>query len=360
MPDTWGAPLQAAYCPNCDWQYLLPQDQSPPQCPHCAQSALEQADDSAGGFNHPPELILPFTVSKETLNRQIEQFAKGIWFAPKDLKPDNLTTRVQPVFLPMWLVDSSVEALWQAEAGFDYEAVSHRDRYDQSGGGWSSQQFTETRVRWEQRVGRLKREYHNVPAPALEEHRTLTQQLGQFNIRKAQGYQPAAVGKAIVRLPNRSTTDAWPNAEPAIRAAAAAECQQASQAQHIRDFRWRPGFGHKNWTLLLLPVYTSYYLDDDNHPQPVLIHGETGNLTGPRRASMKRARNVTIAIVVVAAIIFFISIIIGLAALIMPALLIVAALGAVLAIITGMLAVAPLVIVWQVNRTQAAESRLST
>ena len=66
MPDTWGAALQAAYCSNCDWHYLLPQGQALPQCPHCARSVLEQLDDSAGGFNQPPEMVVPFAVAKES------------------------------------------------------------------------------------------------------------------------------------------------------------------------------------------------------------------------------------------------------------------------------------------------------
>ncbi len=353
----WGLSLQTTYCKQCDWRYLQPVDFAPRPCPHCFQANLSVVDESKNGSAPPPpELYLPFTASNESLTQNIERFAKGIWFAPGDLKAATLKTRLQRLYLPMWLVDGQVEATWQAETGFDYDAISHRDNFDQKQGGWTSQEITETRIRWEARVGRLRRTYHNVPAPALEEHFTLIKKLGQFNQRNSRPYQARAMGQALIRLPNRSTTDAWPDAVPAYQAAAAEECQTAAQADHLRGFRWSTHYHHKNWTLLLLPTFVTYYLDDDKQPQPVLIHGQTGQFSAPRRASMKRARMVALIIVAVAAVIFTISLILGAASLIAPPLLLFAALGAILAVLVGMMAVAPLIIAWQTNRTQKAAS----
>ena len=354
MPEssTWGMNLQGAYCESCDWHYLLPQSMPLPVCPHCCRSQLAGLDSEADNpaERYQPELLLPFAVSESVLKERIEQFAGSIWFAPGDLKAAALQSRLQQLYLPMWLVDSSVAAVWQAEAGFDYEAITHRDQFDQNQGGWHSQQITETRVRWEARVGKLQREYHNTPAPALEEHFVLMQRLGNFKITKGQPYQPQAAATGIIRLPNRSTTDAWPDAVPPLQNAAADECRQAAQADHIREFRWSSRYGHRHWTLLLLPVYTTYYLDDDQQPHPILIHGQTGQVSGPRRASMKRARMIALTIVIVAAIIFTISLIVGLIGLLVPPLLLVGGLGLVGAVIVGMLAIVPLVIVWQVNK----------
>jgi len=51
---------------------------------------------------------------------------------------------------------------------FNYEVVSHQERFSQNQGGWNSQEVTETRVRWELRRGRLDRVYSNNPIAALE------------------------------------------------------------------------------------------------------------------------------------------------------------------------------------------------
>jgi hypothetical protein len=361
MPESsvWGMNLQAAYCESCDWHYLLPSSMLLPPCPHCAGGQLAVLDSEAENptERYQPELMLPFTVATPSLTERIEQFAGSIWFAPGDLKATALQSRLQKLYLPMWLVDTNVAAMWQAEAGFDYEAITHREQFDQNQGGWHSQQITETRVRWEARVGQLQREYHNTPAPALEEHFTIMQRLGDFEITAGQPYQPQAAAQAIIRLPNRSTTDAWPDAVPPLQITAAEECRAAARANHIREFRWSSRYANQNWTMLLLPAYATYYLDDDGRPQPVLIHGQTGQVSGPRRASMKRARTIALIIVTVAAAIFTVSLILGLVGLLFPPLLLVGGLGLIGAVIVGMLAVAPLVIVWQVNKGSKSTER---
>ena len=246
----------------------------------------------------------------------------------------------------MWLVDSQVQATWQAEVGFNYEAVSHRDSFDEKGGGWQSQQFTETRIRWEPRVGKLTRTYHNITAPALEEHFALRDKLGRYDLEVGQGYQPEFMDQALVRLPNRSPEDAWPDAVPALKAMASEECCRAAGADHMRQFRWTEAYPDQNWTLFLLPMYVTYYFDDDENPQPVLIHGQTGQLSGYKRPSMKQARRSALIIVAVAVVIFGLSLIIGLASLVVRSLFPVAGVGVGIALVVGMSALTPMVIVW--------------
>lgn len=359
MPDptSWELDLRAAYCRQCDWHYLLPPDFSASDCPNCHQAQLAFLDDPERRLTHEfsPELYLPFTASNETLEHSIQAFAGGIWFAPDDLNVTTLKTRLQRLYFPMWLLDSSVEALWQAETGYNYEVISHRDRYDQGRGGWTSEQFTETRIRWEARLGRLRRTYHNIPAPALEEHFSLLRKLGDYPVNTARQYQPAAVSGTAVRIPNRSTTDARSEAMPVLHSAAAEECRRACQADHIRQFRWHNQHHNENWTLLLLPVFVTYYLDDDKRPQSVFIHGQTGKILAPRRASMKQARRAALIMVVIACVLFGLSLMTGLISFILPPLWVVAGLGVILAVIVGMLALTPLVMVWQINRSQAEQ-----
>jgi hypothetical protein len=353
LASAWGVNLEGAVCEHGDWSYLLPLGRLPLQCPNCLQAALsplaEQVDDLP--YNQPPELCLPFSVATDRLSQNIQNFASRIWFAPGDLKPSNLKERLQRLYLPMWLVDSRVQATWQAEAGFNYEAVSHQDQFDENKGGWVSRRVTETRIRWAPRLGRLRRAYHNIVAPALEEHSALKQKLGPYKLDTAQPYRAESLANTMVRLPNRAPVDAWPEAIPPIQSAAAEECRRACQADHWREFRWQAEYANQHWTLLLLPIYLTYYLDDDDHSQPILIHGQTGQLSGPQRASMKRAQRMALIIVAVAVIFFLLSLIVALASIFRPPLLLIAGIGLVMALIIGLLALLPLAIAWQFNRT---------
>lgn len=352
LTSAWKTPLEAAVCEHCDWSYLRPKDSLLQHCPHCFRSGLTPLSEGLEGlaYTHPPESLLPFMLASETVAGSIQNFAKGIPFAPSDLKPDNLWKRLRRLYLPMWLVDADVEAIWQAEAGYDYEVVSHQDRYDENRGGWSSHQVKEGRIRWEQRLGKLKRSYQNVVAPALEEQERMERSLGKFDLAEASAYQPQALENAFVRLPNRAPEDAWGDAKSAFQAAAAEECRQAASADHIRQFSWKSEYSSQNWTLLLQPLYSTYYLDDDGNPQAVLVQGQTGNISGSRRASMKQGRRAALIILGIAALIFVLSLILSAASALMPVLLALGVLGLAIALLVGASAVLPIATVWWFNR----------
>jgi hypothetical protein len=355
----WDLPLIVTVCEHCDWNFLLPVGSLPQTCPHCFQGSLAavKEDLQEMAYLKPPELLLPFTLPSASLSKVIQEFASDIPFAPKDLKPETLQGRLQRLYIPMWLVDADVQAIWQAEAGYDYEVVSHQDHYSENRGGWASREVKESRVRWEPRLGRLERGYQNIAAPALEEHNQLKKALGSYNLAEARPYHPQGLENAFVRLPNRSSEDAWPEAQPAIQAAAAEECRRAASADHIRQFSWKPEFKRLNWTLLLLPLYTSYYLDDEDKSQPVLLHGQTGRVHGIRRASMKRAKRAALIVLGVAVFVFLLSLLLAAASVLAPPILALAVLGLVVALLVGAGAALPIATVWWFNRNQKNQGK---
>ncbi len=210
----WGAPRLPLICNRCDWRYVVPGDAVPTACPHCASPEIETLVPGTAQFPYvaPPELVVPFAAGAEVVSRQLAAFAEEIPFPPESLSAEALAGRMQRLFVPMWLVDTEAESLWQAEVGFDYEVVSHRERYV-DGGGWQTQEVRVNRVRWEPRVGRLARHYDNIAAPALTSHQALERVLGGYDLRAAVRYDPAALADALVRVPDRAPDAAWPDAQ---------------------------------------------------------------------------------------------------------------------------------------------------
>lgn len=353
VAESWGADLAAVVCEACDWSFLKPENLQLDRCPHCFRPGLKRIDAQVSQlpYTQPPELCLPYTLSEAQLSQAIQNFAGGIPYPPQDLNPTALQVRLQRVYLPMWLVDAGVSATWKAEAGFNYQVVSHQDRY--SGSGWTSQQVKEGRIRWEPRLGRLERRYLNVAAPALEEHPRLRDRLGAFDLSTARPYQPGDTQKAFVRLPDRPPQDAWSDAQLALQATAAEECRQAARADHLRQFAWQPAYTDQNWTQLLLPVYAAYYLDDEQQAQSLLIHGQSGKIDGQRRASMQRATRAALVWLGAAALIFVLGLILAGASLILPPLLALGIIGLALGLVTGLGAIVPLGRAWMFNRSQS-------
>jgi hypothetical protein len=350
----WGKVNQALTCENCDWRFFRINEITISRCPHCYSQKVASLDQEEIShlITDKPERFIPFSTNLDLINRSFQKFIKSIRFAPKDLSIQSLQDRLTAVFFPNWLVDVEVEAIWEAEFGYDYEVVSHRERYDQNFGGWKTQEITETRTRWEKRVGCLNRAYQNLHAPGMEEDVELIRRIGKFDIREGELYEISAIEDSFVSLPSRSTEDAWPAAIPTVQAVASSECLQAASADHIRQFRWNPSYRNHNWSLLLMPMYTTYYLDDDNIPQVVHLNGQTGRLFGARRASMKKARRSSLIIVVIALVIFMMSVVLALGSLVLPPLIIPGGIGIILSILVGIMAVIPVGIVWQFNRSE--------
>ena len=352
----WGIPLTSVYCPQCDWHYFIRQGLDDVHCPHCFQAnltPLEDADEQLP-YHLPPELIQPFTVSKNVVEQHIQDFVHDIPFAPDDLNVEALRSRVQRFYLPMWLVDSDIAATWEAEVGFNYAVVSHRERYNE-GKQWTTEEHTETRIRWEKRIGQLTRHYNNILAPALDDHAALRDALGRYSPQTAHAYTPTSIGKSLIRLPDRAPKAAWSGAVPHLQATAASDCRQAAQADRIRHHRWAPTYTNVNWTQLLQPVYATYYVDDAGRPQTILINGQTGQLFGQRRASMRRAQQRAVIIAIIATVFLVLGLCLIGTGFMMPPVLIVGIILAILAVGGGAAgALVPILVAHRFNRQEQA------
>lgn len=353
----WGQGVVCLICQNCDWRYLVGTGYVPQECPHCHAHQLEQYQEEDFSmmvdFIKPPELHLPFSFPQGQVNEKIQNFAKNIPFAPDDLRLDNLQERLQKIYLPLWLVDSQVSATWQSECGYYYQVKSHQEKY--SGGRWQTQEVIETRTRWEPRLGRLARSYQNIAAPAMEEHRRLMTVLGNYEYKKAEPVTTQSLFEdtaqpALVSIPSRDKDDAWPDTLPRFQEQAMEESRQACAADQIREFQWKPEFSNQNWTLFLLPMWSSYYLDDENKAQSILVNGQSGQMSGTRRASMKKAKKVSLTILIAAIIAFILTVVVGLISMAVPDLTVVAGIGLLISLMIALAAIYPIATVWNVNR----------
>jgi hypothetical protein len=345
-------------CEACDWRYLVPKVNADtnrlPPCPHCFEERLISIRDELPELPpiFPPEAQIPFTADEAIVRSEINRFSKGIPFAPTDLSAEKLIDRLSKMYLPVWWVDSQVQARWELEAGFNYQVRSYQDQYDQNRGGWISNQVTEQRVRWEPRVGGLDRTYTNIPVSAVEGKIEADDWLFADRQNKVEPYMQEKLADAMVRLPDRPPEDAWSEAIPKLRAAAANECRMAIQADHQRNFHWHPEYLNQNWTMMLYPAYSSYYLDDEGKHQTVMINGLTGEMRGDRRASPRRARGYAVRILVVSGVMFILGLLTSILGSVIPGMLILGVLGLTASLFIGLGALVPIAMAWNFNRMQ--------
>ena len=342
----WGLGLTAIHCTLCGEAHLAPEDAIPPRCPFCLQGPV--APQPAYLRDEAPEQVLPYSISRRKLNGILEGWMEGVRFRPDELEPEVMARRAQRYFVPLWLVDGRVEGAWRADVGFDYQAVSYQDRYS-DGGGWSSREVKEGRVRWEPRAGRIDRGYDNVAAPAMDDHRAMMKRLGKYKLGQRTDYSPEAVSGSAIRIPTLDPDAAWDGVEAALVRAAGAECREAAGADHIRDFTPEVGYSDLNWTLLLLPAFVTWYRQGER-VWPVLVNGQSGRVSGVRRASARKANTTSMAIGGVALLLILFGGLLSLLGAAFPPLIAVGGLILVVGLLTGLAAPIPAVSVWVFNR----------
>ena len=276
-----------ASCPHCHGTFQA--RVLPAICPLC-HSGKPQAMEKSAMADHLEaiEACIPHRFEFSKLGPQVRSFVREIPLPPKDLNLKNQLQRLQKLYLPMWWVDAQVMAFWQAEVAFPYEVLSHEENYES--GHWQTKESRETRLKWEWRGGTLERQYDNTPAPALISFRKIESTLGYFDQDLAKPFQPESLHDTILKWPDKGIQEAWHEALYDLDQRAQEECRTAANGDQIRSFSWEPVFTDKNWTQLLLPLYVSYYEDDQGQIHPIYFHGQTGKAAGVKRASEKKAR----------------------------------------------------------------------
>jgi len=351
----WNTDRQPAGCSQCERVFLVFAEQIDALCPICRTGKLtpQPAHIRPGE----PEKMLPFMLDQARLRTIYQGFVSGVWIRPEDFTPENLLSRTVPIFWPMWLVDADIKGHWQMEAGFDYQVESAKEVYQD--GRWVSRKQIEDRIRWEPRLGEIDTQVNNIPVPALEDHHNRWGVTGKYPIEEMQAVQLDRLTNAPIECPDLPPEDAWPLAKPHIDRAAGEICRKAAGAQHQKNFAIKADYPKQNWSQLLLPAYTTYYLDDEGQPQIVIVNGQTGQIAGPRLASRKRGLRIAGIIAGAAGLLFLLALAGLLLTAVFPPAGIVAALLGVLGFALGIAALVPAIWPAQWNRKQEDAPRLA-
>jgi len=344
----WGYPLQPAHCPKCDVAHLIPADMETALCPACYDAHLEPQPTLVNPEH--PELVLDFAISPSQMRERFQDWLKGVWLHPEELKTEFLTRRLTRTFIPLWLIDGKVVGTWQAQMGYDYQVASSQEVFND--GKWTTRKLTETRIRWEPRSGTAKRTYQNLSIPALDDHSRLIKNLGKFKLENATNYTSKPLERASIRVPSLLPEAAWPFAKTGFDRLVAEDCRRASGAQHVDEFIIDADYQDQNWTQLLLPVFTTAYRDENGKVHPILINGQNGKIFGVKFASQKQGRNWSLGLFVVALISFALGLLFAAGTALLPLLGVISLAFFASALFIGIIAPIPVIWAWNFNRSK--------
>ena len=268
-----------ASCDRCGADHLVPDGVLGP-CPSCGRAELSPSA-SAGSDVARPELVVPFVLDAEAaLAALVAHVKEGGWFLSGDLGREALRKTLRRAWWPQWLVDAELDGVFSLEVGFDYQVKSNKERFD--GSRWTVVEEIDTRIRWEPRVGRIRRRLHNVETPALVGAAGWSARVGATDRGTARDFVDADLEDVAVRLPDLPPDAAGGPALPALTDAAGALARSGAAAAHKRDITLAGRWSDQHWTWLLLPVWTASYADGGGQRWLLVVNGQTGAVTGAR------------------------------------------------------------------------------
>ncbi len=287
IPPEWGIQRVISDCPKCHSSFLIPEIDLETKCPVCFQGNLEE---STSLFRRePPEKIIPLVIDPKRAIPLLDKFVNEVKIRCDDFSTQQLSSRMKLFYFPMWLVDATVNGQWDARAGFPQQVKSSIERFNN--GTWQSQDVIEKKLRWEKRIGEISRRYENIAVLANSTfQKILTYRTNNHNydLNQSIPYSPSILSKNPIAVPNIEPEIAWQSAQPIFEKLAHNDVVTACDADQIQDYHINPTFEDFNWTQVLLPVLSTYYLDDEGQYQVIMINGQTGEIKGKRIASQRK------------------------------------------------------------------------
>ena len=284
----WKTDVQIVECPTCQWKFVQP-NTNQMTCPNCGTAGLNPIVNASEDLIIEPEKMVPFSVDEDTRNRGVSWLALSVPYPPDDLTEANLLQRLRPVYLPIWLIDADVSGEWTGKFAYQYNVKSVKSAFRQ-GVGWASREEIEQKYDWKPRAGRLKRRYDNMPIPALQDHQTLMPDASDYYDGNSNAYSVELLGETLVRVPDVMPADSGWEAKQVVEARALEDCRKAVEANEGKDFQWNPQKTDLNWTVLLVPMYLTYYTADDGKRYNIHVSGHHRHADGVLIASESKAR----------------------------------------------------------------------
>ena len=97
--------LKTMNCPSCGAEILCDENTMATQCCYCGNPALVPGRFS-GGLK--PDFVIPFAKTKEDAIASMKEFYKGKWLLPSNYAAESRLEKIQGMYVPFWLFDSSV------------------------------------------------------------------------------------------------------------------------------------------------------------------------------------------------------------------------------------------------------------
>lgn len=261
-------------CDTCGAGFDFPQDTHADECPYCDSNIIVPVNLQR---QLSPDAVLPFNIKEEQANESFRKWIKSLWFAPNALK--RLAMRKHPIqgtYIPYWGFDADTFSEYTGQRGTNYTTT----RTVIVNG--KTQTRVVTKIRWHSVSGRVNNEFDNVLVPASELiSQNLTQSMTQWNLTKAQNYNPKYLSGYKSELYQVGLPRGFKNGKDIMAEFIRGLIHRDIGGDHQRISSVKTRYQRVGFKLMLMPLWISAFLYNRKTFR-FIINGQTGQVKGER------------------------------------------------------------------------------
>lgn len=110
--------VQVVKCHGCGAETQFDPNEAAGECAFCGTHIVLEGGSSKKVIK--PKSLLPFKIEKREGYKLFEEWVKGLWFAPSDLKKKARTNKLTGIYLPFWTYDSNSTCAYTGMRGRVY------------------------------------------------------------------------------------------------------------------------------------------------------------------------------------------------------------------------------------------------
>lgn len=258
------AQMQAYICKGCGAELLTDDTTTATECPYCGSPTIlpDRIDGSVK-----PEMVIPFTVTKEQAQKQFEEYFHGKILLPNIFKNSrNRITEMRKLYVPYWLFDCDA----QGNIVYDAEKKSTSRQ-----GDYEIENIEHYIVR---RAGSMY--FENIPVDGSEKlDNKITESLEPYDLSAAVPFQPAVLAGAMADHADVDAAACEGRAVERVENSMASELRDTVKGYSSVRERSKNIFAEGGKvTPVLMPVWL-ITTEKDGKTYTFAINGQTGKLT---------------------------------------------------------------------------------
>jgi predicted RNA-binding Zn-ribbon protein involved in translation (DUF1610 family) len=309
-------------CTGCGAVVLLEDKVATDKCPFCA-THLESAPTAAEGMIL-PEGVLPFSVADREARDAFNKWIESRWFAPTELRQLANLGQLSGVYLPFWTYDSMTYTHYTGQRGDDYqetETYTDTEYYTETTTDANGQPTTTTHSRpvtrtrtvtktmWTSVSGNVEHFFDDVlicGSNSLSDGEV--GRLGPWDLKNLEEFQPHFLSGFKTERYAVGLEEGFALARQVMDGQVRQLCCRDIGGNHQVLHSVKTQHVGVTFKHLLMPVWLGAYRYRDQ-PYRVLVNARTGKVFGTRPYSVAKI------VMLIAAILLFIGLIVGMFAL---------------------------------------------